>query len=121
MTLRSTIRAMECLPLRWIAWQILNLIRANRAEVLPATDGCPALLRDLLRREMGHDEAGVILGRVRESSCLPTGCVADDPAEADTNHGPREIARKGRGAWGSWPAAPGACLWPSMAPADLCV
>jgi hypothetical protein len=112
----SIIKAMTSLPLRWIAWQLLNQIRANRAAGTPATNACSSLLRDLLRRELGHNEASVILGRVHESNCLPSDF--EDVGEADTDDDLQDV-KKGQSAWGSWPILPGACLWPSMPPAAL--
>jgi hypothetical protein len=114
--LRSNIKAMTSLPLRWIAWQLLNQIRANRAAGTPATDGCSALLRDLLRRELGHDAASAFLRRVHESISLP---IDFEDLGEDDNDSDLQGVKRGQSAWGSSAVMPGACLWPSMPPAAL--
>jgi hypothetical protein len=91
---------MQCFPLRWIAWKLLDLIRANRASGKPATDHCSELLRELLRQKLGPNESGVILGQLGESQSLPPGLEhlaepAHTPGHCHGFHG-----------------VPSACNWP---------
>jgi hypothetical protein len=97
-SLRIAIKAMRSLPIRWVAWQLLDAHRENRS-----LEAKVALLRECLQRIAKHDPGLAVVSEMFQESLgdsSGTEAVQDSVKEPDVVSG-----------------IP--CLWPSTSQADL--